>query len=42
MKKIWIDDIRPAPEGYVHLKSVDEAKECIEWLEKQMAEYLKS
>ena len=38
MKKIWIDDIRPAPEGYVHLKSVDEAKECIEWLERQMAE----
>lgn len=20
--KIWVDDIRPAPEGYIHLKSV--------------------
>ena len=22
--KIWLDDIRPAPEGYVHKKSVNE------------------
>lgn len=21
--KIWVDDIRPAPEGYIHIKSVD-------------------
>ena len=27
--KIWIDDIRPAPEGYVWCKSVDEARACI-------------
>ena len=24
--KIWIDDVRPAPEGYVWCKSVNEAK----------------
>jgi len=24
--KIWVDDIRPAPEGYVWCKSVNEAK----------------
>ena len=24
--KLWIDDVRPAPEGYVWCKSVNEAK----------------
>ena len=24
--KLWIDDVRPAPKGYVWCKSVDEAK----------------
>lgn len=24
--KIWVDDVRPAPEGYVWLKSVNEVK----------------
>ena len=24
--KMWIDDVRPAPEGYMWVKSVDEAK----------------
>lgn len=24
--KLWIDDVRPAPEGYVWVKSVNEAK----------------
>ena len=24
--KLWIDDVRPAPEGYVWIHSVDEAK----------------
>ncbi len=28
--KLWIDDVRPAPEGYVWCKSVDEAKAAIE------------
>ena len=32
--KIWVDDVRPAPEGYVWLKSVNEAKEQIEDIEK--------
>ena len=35
--KIWIDDVRPAPNMYVWLKSVDEAKECIEFLEEHLA-----
>ena len=35
--KLWIDDVRPAPEGYVHIKSVDEAKECIEFAERQLS-----
>lgn len=35
--KIWVDDIRPAPEGYVWCKSVDETKECIEFAERQYA-----
>ena len=24
--KLWIDDIRPAPEGYIWIKSVNDAK----------------
>lgn len=27
--KLWIDDVRPAPEGYVWCKSVEEAKSTI-------------
>ena len=27
--KLWIDDVRPAPEGYVWAKSVNEAKRKI-------------
>ena len=27
--KLWIDDVRPAPEGYVWCKSVNEAKKAI-------------
>ena len=27
--KLWIDDVRPAPEGYVWCKSVSEAKDTI-------------
>ena len=34
--KLWIDDVRQAPNMYVWLKSVDEAKECIEFLEEQL------
>ena len=28
--KIWIDDVRPAPEGYCWIKKVNTAKETIE------------
>lgn len=28
--KLWIDDVRPAPEGYSWRKSVDSAKDFIE------------
>ena len=31
--KIWVDDIRPAPEGYVHCVSVKVAKQIIEYNE---------
>ena len=27
--KLWIDDVRPAPEGYIWCKSVNEAKHAI-------------
>ena len=27
--RLWIDDVRPAPEGYVWCKSVNETKEII-------------
>lgn len=27
--KLWLDDIRPTPPGYLWLKSVNEAKRCI-------------
>ena len=31
--KLWIDDVRPAPEGYIRCESVNEAIKEIEWLE---------
>ena len=31
--KLWIDDVRPAPEGYVWCKSVNKAKHLIEYYE---------
>ena len=34
---MWIDDVRPAPKGYVRIKSVDEAKECIEFAERTLS-----
>lgn len=30
MMKLWIDDVRPAPEGYIWIKSVNEATRYIE------------
>ncbi len=35
MAKIWVDDVRTAPEGYIWCKSVNEAKEVIIRLEEQ-------
>ncbi len=34
--KLWIDDVRPAPEGYVWVKSVNKAKHYISVWEYQM------
>lgn len=31
--KLWIDDVRPAPEGYVWCKSVNKAMFLIEYYE---------
>lgn len=31
--KLWLDDVRPAPEGYVWCKSVNEAKAEIKHIE---------
>ena len=31
--RIWVDDLRPAPEGYVWCKSVNEAKDTVLMLE---------
>ena len=31
--KLWIDDVRPAPEGYVWCETVMEAKASIQWFE---------
>ena len=31
--KLWIDDVRPAPEGYFWCKSVNETKRAIELIE---------
>lgn len=36
--KLWIDDVRPAPDGYVWCKSVNEAKDKIIHNEKRIAE----
>ena len=31
--KLWVDDVRPAPEGYEHIKSVCDAMYAILWTE---------
>ena len=35
--KLWIDDVRPAPEGYVHCYTVIQAKNFIQFIEKRNA-----
>ena len=32
--KLWIDDTRPAPDGYIWCKSVNQTKELIEYRER--------
>ena len=34
--KLWIDDVRPAPEGYIHFKAVNEALRYIRLNYKQI------
>ena len=36
--KLWIDDVRPAPDGYVWVKSVEDAKAAIHYYERTMAD----
>lgn len=35
--KVWLDDLRPAPEGYIWCKSVNEAKRIIVSAEKSIS-----
>lgn len=35
--KLWIDDVRPAPEGYVHCYTVTQTKNFIQFIEKRNA-----
>jgi hypothetical protein len=37
--KLWIDDVRPAPEGYNWARSVNDAKYHIEWWEVHCMKY---
>ena len=37
--KLWVDDVRPAPEGYLRSKSVNEAKIFIEEFERIFGNY---
>lgn len=37
--KLWIDDVRPAPEGYIWCKSVNEAKRVIVYSENAILNY---
>ena len=38
--RIWLDDVRPAPEGYIWCKSVNEAKDVMISTEKKVAEIM--
>ena len=37
--KLWVDDVREAPEGYVWCKSVEETKTLIEITEEESSEF---
>ena len=36
--KIWVDDVRPAPDGYIHCRSVNEAKAAIRFYERNFSD----
>lgn len=36
--KIWLDDIRPAPEGYLHCRSVNQVKTAISFYERKLSD----
>ena len=36
--KLWVDDVRPAPEGYVWVQSVEQAVGCILGLESNFSD----
>lgn len=36
--KLWIDDMRPAPDGYIWVKSVEDAKAAIHYYERTMTD----
>lgn len=36
--KIWVDDVRPAPNGYIHCRSVNEAKAAIRFYERDFSD----
>lgn len=36
--KLWIDDVRPAPDGYIWIKSVEDAKATIHYYERTMTD----
>lgn len=38
--RLWVDGLRPAPEGYICFKSVNEAKSNIEAIEKERDTFL--
>ena len=38
--KLWVDDVRPAPDGYTWVKSVNEAKEAIWFCEDRFPSYV--
>lgn len=40
--KLWIDDVRPAPEGYVWCKSINEAKRVIRAYEEDASYHWKN